>query len=167
MPEYPRNYGADELTSLLEWLEYEREAVINKLDGLTEEQARFQPAATANSLLALVNHLTYVEHWWLYECFLGKDPLLPDIFADDRDADFKPPADQTIEFTVKRYREECARSDEIARAAVSIDDVARHEKYAKAGLTLRWILVHMVEETARHAGHADITRELIDGAIGM
>lgn len=158
-------YAAGERTMLLAFLDYHRETMIAKIAGLDEQQARWAPTPTANSLLGLINHLAYVEHWWFYECFGGNDPVLPDIFAEDRDADFKPPPDQTIGFTIERYRAECARSNEIARAG-GLDDVARHPKGVERGVTLRWILVHLVEETARHAGHADITRELIDGATG-
>ena len=158
-------FVADERSSMRAWLRYQRESMIAKLDGLTEEQARWTPAPTANSLLGLVNHLAFVEHWWFHECFAGKPMELPDVYAGgDRDADFKPPADQTIAFTVDRYRTECARSDAIEHAAESLDDMAAHEKRKPS---LRWIMVHMIEETARHAGHADITRELIDGSTGM
>lgn len=151
---------------LIAFLDYYRETMIDIASGLDEEKVRWTPAATANSLIGMLNHLTYVEHWWFHECLLGKPPELPDVFADDQDADFKPPTDQTLAFTIERYRAECARSNEIARAA-SLDDVAAHPKGATRGITLRWILVHMIEETARHAGHADITRELIDGSIGL
>lgn len=158
-------YAADERTMLVAFLDYYRETMIATIDGLTEEQARFTPAPTANSLIGMLNHLAYVEHWWFHECFAGLEPELPDIFGDDRDADFKPPADQTIAFTIDRYRAECARANAIV-AAADLEDVAKHERGVSRGITLRWILVHMIEETARHAGHADITRELIDGVTG-
>ena len=151
---------------LVSFLDYYRETMIGMLDGLDEDQVRWTPSATANSLLGMVNHLTYVEHWWFHECFLGRDADLPDIFGEDRDADFRPPADQTVGFTVERFRAACARSNEITSTA-SLDDVAAHTHHKQRGVTLRWILVHMIEETARHAGHADITRELIDGAVGL
>jgi len=151
---------------LVSYLDYYRGTMIMKIEDLGDEKARWTPAPTANSLLGLINHLTYVEHWWFHECFMGNEPELPDIFGDDRDADFTPPPEQTIAWTLDRYRAECARSNELTKLAGSLDQVAAHPKFEERGVTLRWILVHMIEETARHAGHADITRELIDGAVG-
>ena len=158
-------YAADERTMLVSFLDYFRETMCLFLEGLDEEQARIAPTPQANSLIGLVNHLAYVEHSWFHEILLGLEPELPDIFAEDEDADFKPPADQTIAQTIERYRAECARSNEIT-AAAGLDDVAKHPKGAKRGVTLRWILVHMIEETARHAGHLDLMREQIDGTTG-
>jgi len=159
-------FAADERTMLVAFLDYYRETMIAKIEGLDDAQAGWTPAPTANSLLGLINHLTYVEHWWFHECLLGKPPELPDVFGEDKDADFRPPADQPIGFTVDRYRQECTRSNEIVVATSSLDEISKNERVKKRGITLRWILVHMIEETARHAGHADITRELIDGATG-
>jgi len=159
-------FAADEKTMLISFLDYYRETMLSKLDGLTEEQARWTPAPTANSLLGLVTHLANVENWWFWECFLGKpDDLMPWGDPDDFDFDFKPLPEHTIPDRAAVYRRQWERANDIARAA-SLDDVAAHEGGAQRGITLRWILVHMIEETARHAGHADITRELIDGATG-
>ena len=160
-------YAADEKTMLVSFLDYYRETMVALLEGLNEEQARWRPSPTANSLLGLVSHLASVEQWWFHECLAGE----PDDFPkwgdpDDFDFDFKPLPEHTIADRVELYRKEWARANEIA-AAASLDDVAKHEKGAKRGVTLRWILVHMIEETARHAGHADITRELIDGRTGF
>jgi uncharacterized damage-inducible protein DinB len=160
-------YAADERTMLVSFLDHYRETMVMMLDDLTEEQARWAPALTANALIGMINHLAYVEDWWFNECFLGAESALPqDIFEADRDAEMKPPADQTVAFTIERYRQRWERSNEIA-ATASLDDVVAHEKMRARGVTLRWILVHMIEETARHAGHADITRELIDGTTGI
>ena len=150
---------------LVAFLDYYRETMLLKLDGLTEEQARRKPAPSANSLLGLVKHLVYVEHWWFHVCFLDGSPLLPwdDALGDDQD--FLVADGDTIASVGQAYREMWERSNAIARAG-SLDDVVKHPAREKLGNTLRWILVHMIEETARHAGHADITRELIDGATG-
>ncbi len=159
-------HAADERTMLMAWLEFHRETMVEKITGLTEEQARWKPAPTANSLLGLILHLANVEHWWFSECFAGN----PDVFPtwgdpDDRDYDFKPTPQHTIEGAIELYRQWWTTGNEIA-AAGDLDAVAQHPRSQKKGTTLRWILVHMIEETARHAGHADITRELIDGKIG-
>ncbi|HVL33102.1 MAG TPA: DinB family protein [Actinomycetota bacterium] len=162
-------YAADERTMLIAFLDYYRETMLATCEGLSDEQLRWKPAATANSLLALTLHLAYVEKWWFAEGFLGEPPEPLPAWADpeDRDWEMKPPADFPFADAVRMYRENAARSNEIVRAAASLDDVGMHPDHIARGITLRWILVHMVEETARHAGHADITRELIDGTVGL
>jgi uncharacterized damage-inducible protein DinB len=168
MPGYPGPVS-DEREMLLAWLDYERESVRRKVTGLTEAQARWAPASTANSLLGIVYHLAWAERWWFTSGFAGEPHMSPPAWADpnDRDWELHPHESVTLPDAVALYRKECARSDEIARAASSLDEVGKHERCVRGGLTLRWILNHMIEETARHAGHADITRELIDGSTGM
>jgi len=160
-------HAADERTMLMAWLEFQRETMLTKIEGLSEEQARFKPAATANSLLGLITHLAHVEHWWFSECLAGNEDDFPRWGdPDDRDYDFKPTDEHTVAWACELYRSYWERGNQIA-AAASLDDVSKHPRAVERGWTLRWILVHMIEETARHAGHADITRELIDGSIGM
>lgn len=157
-------FAADERTMLVAFLDYYRETMIGKLEGLSEQQARWRPAATANSLISMVQHLAYVENWWFRVCFAGE----PETYVfpeDDPDADFRVPDERTISDVFALYREEYARANDVIKAARSLDEfsaiAARGERRS-----LRWILLHMIEETARHAGHADITRELIDGSVG-
>jgi uncharacterized damage-inducible protein DinB len=156
---------SDERTALREWLTYQRESCIAKLDGLTDEQARWKPAPGANSMMGIVTHLGHAEHWWFHRCFANEEQSYPR-WGDpaDDDYDFKPPDGMTIEEAVALYRAEIERSNAVERAARSLDAVAAHERRKP---NLRWIMVHMIEETARHAGHMDITRELIDGSTGM
>lgn len=151
---------------LVTFLDYYRETMIRKLEGLSEAQARWKPAESANSLIAIVQHLAHVENWWFRVCFAGEADayLYP---ADDLDADFRIADDETITDLVAFYRSEWEISNRIVRAAPSLDDRAKYTKRTNGVPTLRWILNHMLEETARHAGHADITRELIDGSTGM
>lgn len=156
---------ADERTLLLAFLDDQRDAVVRKLDGLSEEDARRRPTAEANSLIALVQHLAYVERWWVRAVFAGESPAFPWTDADP-EADFKVADEVTVADTIAFYRAECARSDEIIRRATSLDDLSSGGD-GRDALPLRHIVLHMIEETARHAGHADITRELIDGARGI
>ena len=152
---------------LLTFLEYYRETMVSKVEGLSEEQARITPAPTANSLIGLISHLANVERWWFHECFAGEPEAEPSWGEDeDRDWDFKVPGDRTVADMVAWYRSEWARANDIVAAAASLDEESKHPEGSRRGTTLRWILVHMIEETARHAGHADITRELIDGSTG-
>ena len=158
MPRTEPPLSGDERTLLLSFLDYYRETMVMKIEDLSEEQARWKPAPTANSLLNLIYHLAGVESWWFEGAILGGDP------QRDRDAELSElPKEVTIASAVDRYRTAWARSNEIA-ASVELDDECRHPKVA--GMNVRWVLVHMFEETSRHAGHADITRELIDGTVG-
>jgi uncharacterized damage-inducible protein DinB len=167
MPRIDPPFAADERTMLMSFLDYFRETMIASLDGLDEAQARVTPTEQANSLLGLISHLASVEHWWFWECFRGQEPDF-ERWGDpeDNDFDFKPLPEHTIADRVAEYRRQFTRSNDIGLSA-NLDDVAKHPEGARRGVTLRWILVHMIEETARHAGHADITRELIDGRTGF
>ena len=155
--------GLAERATLISFLDYLRETMIWKLQGLTDDQARRRPTENGNSLLALVHHLAYVENWWFRVCFNGEPDPVPD--NHDPDFDFKVPEEMTVADVVGFYRSEIQHSNEIVAAAPSLDQDSAIP--ARSGhRTLRWILVHMIEETARHAGHADITREMIDGSVG-
>ena len=139
---------------LLGWLELHRDIMAFKIEGLSEEQARFKPSSTANSLLNLIVHLTGVERNWFQRVVAGNE------IRRDRDAEFGD-LSITVSDAVESYRAECLGSNGVIDDVVP-DDVCRGEP----GYSVRWVLLHMIEETARHAGHADITRELIDGAVG-
>jgi uncharacterized damage-inducible protein DinB len=157
-------YAGDERTTLVGFLDYLRETMIWKLEGLSEEQARWKPAASSNSLLAMVKHLGYVENWWFSTCFHGDEDPLP-YSSDDPDADFRVGDHETVAGVIAFYRSEIHKSNKVVAEASALEDMSAIPA-RDARRSLRWILVHMVEETARHAGHADITRELIDGSTG-
>lgn len=159
-------YAADERDMLIAFLDFQRESVALKVEGLSEEQAHIAPRPPDNSLLGLIQHLAWVERWWFRRCFLGERLDLP-WTDEDPDADFRVPPDRTTEWVISFYRGEYARANEIVRRAPSLDQRAAYTKRTDGVPTLRWILNHMIEETARHAGHADITRELIDGSTGI
>ncbi len=146
------------LTGFLDWY---RETLLWKLESLSDDQLRRRLVPSQTTLLGLVKHLAYVERSWFRMGFNGED--LPAPWTEtDPDPDFRIEPGETAASIVAFYRDEIARSRAIV-AASSLDDVARRpgKRY-----TLRWILLHMIEETARHAGHADILRELTDGATG-
>lgn len=152
---YPAGLAA-EREQLIAYLDLQRDAIVGKLDGLTEEQARWKPAPTANSLLNLVVHLAGVERNWFQYVIAGRS------IERDRDAELAElPSDVTIATAVAGYRAAIAESNDILRTTPT-QDVAR----GMDKLNVRWVVLHMLEETARHAGHADITRELIDGTVG-
>ncbi len=159
--------ASDERTLLLAFLDDQRDGVVRKLEGLGAADARRRPTARGNSLISLVQHLGWVERWWVQAVFAGEAPAFPWTDADP-EADFRVSDDATVADTIAFYRAECRRSDEIIRAAASLDERAHGEGSSLGDpLPLRHIVLHLIEETARHAGHADITRELIDGSTGM
>ena len=155
----------DEKTMLGAFLDRYRETIIWKLDGLSKEQASARLVPSATTLLGMVKHLAYVERWWFQMNFAGEPVRFPwPEDEPDEDIDFRVVPADSIASISALYQQEIARSREIV-ADASLDDLAKDEK--RGPRNLRWIMVHMIEETARHAGHADILRELTDGAIGQ
>ncbi|WP_030256815.1 MULTISPECIES: DinB family protein [Streptomyces] len=157
----PPSLNADEPTTLLAFLDYLRDGVIAKVDGLSDEDARRPGVASGTSLLWLVRHLTAVEHNWFAWAYQG-EPEGP------YDVDRAPLDGVTVAGQVAAYREAIARSNAVAAAAPDLDrpGVRSLRPDVAEGPSLRWVLVHMIEETGRHAGHADIIREQLDGAVG-
>jgi len=155
---------ADEREALGTWLDSQRETILYKIDGLDDAQLRREMVPSRLTLLGLVKHLTAVEHGWFAVNFAGTGE--PHMFEseDDPDLDFHVQPDETTEQIVEGYRRACERSREIYARAESLDSTFEHPRRGTMGL--RWMMIHMIEETARHAGHADIMRELIDGATG-
>jgi uncharacterized damage-inducible protein DinB len=148
---------ADEKRTLRDFLDYLRDAMTRKASGLTEDDARRSPVASGTSLLVLVKHLTFVETAWFQWSFAGLDVQLPS-------GDLQP--EDTAESVLAAYRAAIQRNNEILDGFDDLDQRCVRKATAAEPMSLRWILVHMVEETARHAGHADIIREQIDGSIG-
>jgi uncharacterized damage-inducible protein DinB len=150
--------NADERTTLLAFLAYLREAIIRKTEGLDEQSLRHSPVPTGTSLLGLVKHLTFVESAWFEWTFGATTEELPS-------GDLEP--DDTADSVIAAYRAAVSRSQAITDGVADLDQrSARVGVAPEEPMSLRWILVHMIEETGRHAGHADILRELLDGQTG-
>ena len=162
-PQIDRPKTAPERETLDAFLDFQRESLILKVGGLTKEQATRRLVPSLTTLLGLVKHLAYVEAGWFQEQFAGLEIDYPD-FEDDPDVDFRIEEDETVESILELYKSMCEESRRMV-ANASLDDLS---KRASRGTkkSLRWIYLHMIEETARHAGHADILRELTDGATG-
>jgi hypothetical protein len=163
----PSQHAAERAT-YEQFLDYYRSVVARKLAGLSEEQARRIHAPSGMTIIGVVLHLTGVELWWFVDALAGRNPQYRRTVAEmqaDRDAEWKPGDDETVAVVLDAYTRAC---DQARRAAAdfALDDVARLERVAARSTTLRWIYVHMIEETARHAGHLDLLREAIDGATG-
>jgi uncharacterized damage-inducible protein DinB len=146
---------------LAAFLDFQRDTLIWKLSGLTEEQLRKSWTPSGNSLLGLVKHLAYVERSWFQRRFMGQEVYIA--WHDAPDADFRIEPDETPESILDFYVAEVEQSRRITAEATSLDTIARRPDRP---VSLRWILIHMIEETARHVGHADIMRELTDGQTG-
>ena len=152
----------DERELLVRFLDFQRDTLLWKVSGLTEEQLRAPGTPSGTSLLGLVKHLAYVERLWFQRRFLGRAAFVP-WHSGDPDADFRIEPGETPEAVVSFYRAEVDESRRITADTASLDTLARD---VSRPITLRWILIHMIEETARHVGHADIMRELTDGQTG-
>ena len=161
-------FGLPEREMLDEWLEFHRTTLLLKCEGLDRAQLAARPVGSSLlSLHGLVRHMADVERNWFTTTLL-RQPETPPIFyrrgpdGHDDDGDFFPLEEADWDHDVAVWQEECWRSRDHA-ARFSLDDGGlRQEKEC----SLRWIYVHMIEEYARHNGHADLVRELVDGAVG-
>jgi uncharacterized damage-inducible protein DinB len=162
---------ADERETLTSMLDYYRETAVWKCSGMSDEDLRKVIVTSGWSMLGMVQHLAYVEQWWFQQLFAGvpEEKLPPVPWTDeDPDADFRIEPGQSTASVLDFYKECCERSREITKDA-SLDDMTAAwpaDRPPERRPTLRWILVHLIEETARHAGHMDVARELIDGSTG-
>jgi uncharacterized damage-inducible protein DinB len=155
---------APEREMLTAWLDYHRTTLAWKCEGLTDEQLRQRavPPSTL-SLLGLVRHMAEVERSWFLRVLNGEDAP-PRYYTDaNPDGEFDDVQDADVAEAFASWREDCERARERVAAAPSLD--ATGERRGEL-FSLRWILVHMIEEYARHNGHADLLREKIDGSVG-
>ncbi len=138
------------LTSLLK---YQRESLARKLDGVSDDNARRSPVGSGTSLLWLVSHMADAELTWFCQRVAGISVELAGALTPN----------DSVATVLDRYCESCRRADS------AISTIAFNAPAVESGgdpVTLAWVMAHMLEETARHAGHADILRELIDGSTG-
>jgi uncharacterized damage-inducible protein DinB len=149
--------NTSERETLVAFLDYLRDGLVAKVRGLDAADARRSFVPTGTSVLGLVKHLTFTEVAWFQYAFAGRDVAFP--------ASELTPSDD-VRSVVAGYRAATAMSNEITVACDDLDQRSARLATAPELMSLRWVLVHMVEETARHAGHADILRELTDGETG-
>jgi hypothetical protein len=158
---------ADERELLLRFLNRQREEVVAVAEGLSDEQARWTPDGALLSVAGIINHLAHVEWRWIEGRYLGQPfPKRTDEFKADGIG---------IEHVCAAYSLQAQRTDDIVRAAPSleVECIGREGDGPPAHtllgfdkpVDLRWVVLHLIEETAHHAGHADATRELLDGKI--
>ena len=168
IPTIPKS--GTELETLVAFLDFQRAVIIDKCGGLTASQLARRLEPSSLTLPGIAYHLAVVEEDWFQSDFAGGDLGEPWASIDwDADPDWEWDVAPTmaIDDVLDAYREAIARSNEIVAAAASLDQLsARAHPRTGERWSLRWILVHMIEETARHAGHADLIRESIDGEVG-
>lgn len=160
-------YRLDERAMLDAWLDYHRATLEWKCAGLTHAQltARAVPPSTM-SLLGLVRHMAAVEQNWFRRCF-GRDTTSPTLYYsdDDPDGDFDNVDTADVDEAFATWRAECDFGRVLTASAASLDDLGIRARDGSE-VSLRWILLHMIEEYARHNGHADLLRQCIDGEVG-
>jgi hypothetical protein len=158
--------SSNEREILLGYIRWQREQVVATTEGLSEEQLRWTPDGRLLPLLGIVNHLAHMEWRWVEGRYLGSQfPPREDEFV------FGP--ELHAEQVVRSYWAQAERTETIVRAAPSLDGVCLGEEGGRGPahvllgfddpVDLRWVLLHLIEETAHHAGHADATREMLDG----
>lgn len=158
----------DPKTTLVDYLQTAREAMVWKLDGLSEYDVRRPLTPTGTNLLGLVKHLASVELGYFGETFGRPSGIELPWWSDDADPndDLFATAAESREWVVDLYRRAWAHA-EVTFAENDLDAVGHVPHWGNAPVTLHQILVHVTAETARHAGHADILREMVDGAAGV
>lgn len=160
-------FVADERTQLTGWLDLQRALVHWKCEGVGDADAHraVLPSSPLMTTAGVVSHLRWVEHAWFEVLFLGRPSEVNPQFLDEpEDADMRV-SGIPLGRLLGEYAQQCTEANEII-AAHSLDDVGANREFASGGATLRWMLMHMLEETARHLGHLDAIRELLDGVTG-
>jgi uncharacterized damage-inducible protein DinB len=155
-------FTGGEKESLHVSLDRHRDVVLWKLDGLDDEQLRRPMTPSRTNLLGLVKHLASVEYGWFCETFGRESESIP-FDEDDPEADMRAEPHETTADIVEYYGRARAAADRVIDE-LDPDDVG--SAWFGDPVSMRWVLIHMIEETARHSGHMDIVRELIDGATG-
>ncbi len=145
----------EEKATLRAFLDYLRGAITAKAEGVPEPQVRTGGVPSGTNLLGLVKHLGFVERFY----FLGED-------VDDWARTLQPTAEETVDGVLADYREAVERANQVIDACTDLTLPAPRPRRRGSAPSMRWVLVHMIEETGRHAGHADILREQIDGSTG-
>lgn len=158
-------FDADSRTVVLGWYDLQRGIVQMKCEGLSDEDARRSliPTSPLMTVGGVLGHLTWAEQLWFEHAFLGATFGGPG-WDGVEDSEFMV-EDRSLADLLAAYDEQCARTDAII-AAHELSDLGVGGQFPAAGATLAWMLLHMIEETARHAGHLDLLREMLDGEQG-
>jgi len=172
MKRYDIPQVADELTMLTGFLEWMRDTLRAKAGGLDAEQLQRRLAPSTMTLGGMVTHLAWVESWWFTEVFHGQAPGEPWASFEwkaDNDAEWTVAASMQPDEIWTLFDAEVDKARRILQEVGDLDAIAVGHRKRKPGepLSMRWIVIHMIEEYARHLGHADLIRESIDGSVGQ
>lgn len=165
----PVRSSGPEREMLLEYLDYFRVVLRRKAEGISDAELHRSIAPSSLTLGGLLRHMTVVEIGWFRQTLLDDPPPEPWVsapWADDPDWELTSAPDVPTPQIFADYDDAIARSNEAVATISSLDDIAANPRQNGTPVDLRWILIHMVEEYARHCGHADFIREAIDGATG-
>ncbi len=146
------------------FLDFHRAVLVRKVSGISEQDARYHRVPSRTTLAGLVKHMTGVERGWFQRVLAGRsaEEIGPNVGGGPDSWELAD--NETVESLVEEYQRTCAESRQTA-ARFALDDAVPQRRLGQ--VSLRWIYVHMIEETARHVGHADILREQTDGATGV
>jgi uncharacterized damage-inducible protein DinB len=161
--------GASELDLLGQYLDYQRETVLSKTEGLSREQLARRHPPSELTLAGIVYHLALVDENWMEVRFGGlpeREPWIGVDWDSDPNWEFRTASALEPQPLRDRYRQACERSRQVVSAASGPDQLSVRPLHDGRHFSLRWVLLHLIEETARHAGHADLLREAIDGSVG-
>jgi uncharacterized damage-inducible protein DinB len=167
--ELPDPTTTNEQDSLGQYLDYQRETILIKTEGLDKEQLGRKIPTSDLTLAGILYHQALVEEAWFEVDFRGLEPRADFAGIDweaDPDYEFRTALDKEPDWLRRRYRDACDRASQIAADAGSMDALSVSTRIEGKPFTLRWVIMHLIEETARHAGQADLLREAIDGTVG-
>jgi uncharacterized damage-inducible protein DinB len=150
----------DERSQLLEYLKVQRHGLRAAVGGLTDEQARSTPTASSMSLAALLKHVTATERRWVVAAIGGRpEGIWP---VEDWDAEWRLQPEDTVEQLLAEHATAAEETAVVVTQVPDLNAICPLEESDEC--SVRWVLLHLLEELARHAGHADLLRESIDGA---
>jgi uncharacterized damage-inducible protein DinB len=161
--------SGSERVLLCQYLDNQRQTMLQKTEGLSAAQLVRAHPPSELTLAGLLYHLALVEETWMEVRFFGRPERAPWVGVDwdaDPNWEFRTAAELVPEELRQRYRDACERSRRVVSATTSLDELSAQARPDGRHFSLRWVLLHLIEETARHAGHADLLREALDGTVG-
>lgn len=161
--------AGSEIEQLVQYLDYQRETVLLKAANLADERMSWPHPPSELTLAGILYHLALVEESWLEVRFAGlaeREPWADVDWESDPNWEFRTATSLAPEDVRRRYREACERSRIVVSEAAGLDQLSVQPLRDGRHFSLRWVLLHLIEETARHAGHADLLREALDGSVG-
>ena len=159
------DFANSPLVMVAQYHRFLRETLFWKCAGLTEEQLRWSPVPSGTCLLGILKHSLNVERWWILTVIGDLKDVESDSSEEDPDGDWRIEVGETFATIKAKFEAEALRSEQVL-ASKNWDDLCHDTRARMSGVTVGWVMTHMVEEVGRHCGQADLIRELIDGQTG-